>query len=258
MTEKTILFEQAGRVATITLNRPMSMNAINLEMMKELGDCFEELHHQHEIQVVILKGQGKAFSSGGDIKGMIQGDLDLEEAMTLVARYMRLLYTLPKIVIAQVHGAAAGLGLSTALAADYVIAEETAKIAMNFIGIGLIPDGGGHFFMQERLGNVKAKQAIWVGEVMSGTKAQKIGLVDEIVAEGAVDEFVQSMVQRFSHAPLKAMIETKKVLNERRLPELESILLKETEGQKKMRDTKDHMEGIRAFVEKRKPNFKGE
>lgn len=258
MTEKTILFERAGRVATVTLNRSKSMNAIDLDMMRELGDCFEELHSDDEIQIVILKGQGKAFSSGGDIKGMVQGDLDLEEAMMLVARYTRLLYTLPKIVIAQIHGAAAGLGLSTALAADLVIAEETAKIAMNFIGIGLIPDGGGHFFMQERLGSVKAKQAIWAGEVMSGTKAQKIGLVDEIVAEGAVEEFVQSAVQRFLHAPLQAMIETKKILNERRLPALEAVLLKETEGQKRMRDTVDHIEGIRAFVEKRTPNFKGE
>lgn len=257
MTYETIIFEKENRLATITFNRPNSMNAIDLVMMKELGQCLEQLHQDETTQVVIFKGAGKAFSSGGDIKGMIQGSLDMDEAMTLVSSYMSLLYTLPKITIAQVHGAAAGLGLSTALACDIVIAEETSKIAMNFIGIGLVPDGGGHFFMQERVGSVKAKQMIWQGEVMTGTTAEKVGLIDHIVAEGLVEEAVKKLVGTVLSSPTKSMIATKEIIHSTKLETLNRILAEETATQPKMRETKDHQEGIHAFVEKRKPVFEG-
>lgn len=257
MAYQTVVFEKKERVATIIFNRPQAMNAMDLVMMEELGQCLEDLHKDETIQVVLLKGEGKAFSSGGDIKGMVQGNFDFDQAMALVSKYIRLLYTLPKITIAQIHGAAAGLGLSTALACDFVIAEETSKIAMNFIGIGLIPDGGGHFFMEERLGAVKAKQTIWQGEVMPGTKAHKVGLVDELVAEGLLDETVENMVETLLKSPLQSMIATKNIINNSKLGQLDYVLQKETETQPIMRNTADHLEGIQAFVEKRQPNFKG-
>lgn len=257
MTYQTLLFEKKERVATISLNRPQAMNALDLVMMKELGQVFAELQQEKDIQIVILKGEGRAFSSGGDIKGMLGGDLDIEEAMILVSNYIRTLYTLPMITIAQIHGAAAGLGLSTALACDFVIAEETSKIAMNFIGIGLVPDGGGHFFMQERLGAVKAKQAIWQGEVMPGTKAQKIGLVDELVAEGLLEEEVGKLKETLLASPIAAMIATKKIINTSKVNELNEVLKQETKMQPLMRQTADHLEGIQAFVEKRQPKFTG-
>lgn len=257
MTYQTVVFEKKERVATIIFNRPQAMNAMDLVMMEELGQCLEDLHKDENIQIVILKGEGKAFSSGGDIKGMVQGSFDIDEAMVLVSKYIRLLYTLPKITIAQIHGAAAGLGLSTALACDFVIAEETSKIAMNFIGIGLIPDGGGHFFMEERLGAVKAKQTIWQGEVMPGTKAHKVGLVDELVAEGLLDETVETMVETLLKSPLQSMIATKNIIHHSKLEQLDYVLQKEMETQPIMRKTADHLEGIQAFVEKRQPDFKG-
>lgn len=257
MTHQTVVFEKKERVATIIFNRPQAMNAMDLVMMEELGQCLEDLHKDENIQIVILKGEGKAFSSGGDIKGMVQGSFDIDEAMVLVSKYIRLLYTLPKITIAQIHGAAAGLGLSTALACDFVIAEETSKIAMNFIGIGLIPDGGGHFFMEERLGAVKAKQTIWQGEVMPGTKAHKVGLVDELVAEGLLDETVETMVETLLKSPLQSMIATKNIIHHSKLEQLDYVLQKEMETQPIMRKTADHLEGIQAFVEKRQPDFKG-
>lgn len=257
MTYQTILFEKNGRTATISLNRPQAMNALDLVMMEELGQALEVLHEDSQVQVVIFKGEGRAFSSGGDIKGMLGGELDISRAMVLVSNYIRLLYTLPAITIAQIHGAAAGLGLSTALACDFVIAEETSKIAMNFIGIGLIPDGGGHFFMQERLGAVKAKQVIWQGEVMPGTKAHKIGLVDELVAEGLLDDEIEKLTTTLLQSPLTAMIETKKIINSTKLGQLEDVLQQEIETQPRMRKTDDHLEGIRAFVEKRQPKFTG-
>ncbi|MGN1344511.1 MAG: enoyl-CoA hydratase-related protein, partial [Traorella sp.] len=124
-------------------------------------------------------------------------------------------------------------------------------------GIGLVPDGAGHFFMKERLGVPKAQQMIWAGEVLNGLTARKIGLVDEVVANGSAVEQAGQLAQKLLHAPLLSMIETKKILHTQKLAELNNILEMESEAQTKMRSTSDHLEGIKAFVEKRKPNFEG-
>ncbi|GEK33495.1 enoyl-CoA hydratase-related protein [Kurthia sibirica] len=258
MAYKTIIFEKVGRVGYLTFNRPQAMNAMDLVMMDELGECIEGLHADQELQLLVLKGAGGAFSAGGDVKGMASGgDLNIDGAMVKVERYIKALYTLSAITIAQVNGAAAGLGLSTALACDLVVAGANAKIAMNFITIGLIPDGGGHFFMQERLGTMKAKQVIWKGEVMTGEQAQKMGLVDEIVPAEQLESAVQATVTQLLKSPLQAMIATKMILNGSKLTQLEKILQQEAITQPKMRVTADHKEGVAAFVEKRTPNYTG-
>ena len=156
-------------------------------MMRELADCFEALHEEQGVQVLVIKGAGKVFSAGGDVKVMLQtGDpSDFANIMGDISRLVRAYYTLPMITIAQVHGAAAGLGFSLALGSDIIVAEESSKLAMNFIGIGLVPDGGGHFFMKERVGTVKAKQMIWEGKVRNAKEAIDVGLIDYNVPDGA-------------------------------------------------------------------------
>lgn len=254
---ETITIERNGRLAIVSLNRPKSMNAMDDVMLRELANCFEALHNDSTIQVLILKGEGKVFSAGGDIKAMVAGSFDIAEIMVDVERMVKAFYSLPMVTIAAVHGAAAGLGFSLALATDIIIAEEDSKLAMNFIGIGLVPDGAGHFFMKERLGVPKAQQMIWAGEVLDGVKAEKIGLVDEVVANGTAVEQAGQLAQRLLHSPLLSMIETKKILHTQKLAELSNILEMESVAQTKMRSTSDHLEGIKAFVEKRKPNFEG-
>ena len=173
MNYETVVLEKNGRQATLTLNRPQNMNAMNGMMMKEIADVLESLQGEKEVQVLVIKGEGKAFSAGGDIKAMLdpESPLDIETVMVDVSRLAKALYTLPIITIASVHGAAAGLGLSLVLGCDVVIAEENSKLAMNFIGIGLVPDGAGHFFLKERVGIPKAKQLIWSGKVLNGHEA---------------------------------------------------------------------------------------
>lgn len=255
----TLTLEKEDRIATLTLNRPDAMNSMNGVMMRELAESLESLQSDTVVQVLVIKGEGRAFSAGGDIKAMIdkENPFDMEEAMTYLTRIASALYRLPQITIASVHGAAAGLGFSMVLGCDVIIAEENSKLAMNFIGIGLVPDGGGHFFLKERVGIPKAKQLMWSGQLFSGKEAQKIGLVDEVASDGLGSATATSYAQKLIQSPIAAMIESKKILHATKLEELRLVLEKEAVTQSAMRKTEDHLEGIQAFVEKRKPQFIG-
>ncbi|MEK4487091.1 enoyl-CoA hydratase [Psychrobacillus sp. FSL H8-0484] len=256
---ETLLVKKEGRIATLSLNRPETMNAMNEVMMRELAESLESLKEDLSIQVVILKGEGHAFSAGGDIKAMIdtENQLNIEDAMVYLSRIATTLYTLPQITIASVHGAAAGLGFSMVLGCDIIITEENSKLAMNFIGIGLVPDGGGHFFLKERVGIPKAKELMWSGQLFTGKEALKIGLVDEVASDGLGQVTAESYAQKLLQSPLAAMIASKEILHASKLRDLELILEKEAKMQSAMRQTADHIEGINAFVEKRTPVFKG-
>lgn len=255
----TIELKTEGRLARLTLNRPTAMNAMDDVMMKELADAFEALKSDNDVQVLIIQGEGRAFSAGGDIKKMVDPDspMDIGKVMVDVSRLAKALYELPQITIAAIHGAAAGLGFSMALGCDVIVAEENSKLAMNFIGIGLVPDGAGHFFLKERIGIPQAKQLIWSGEVMNAEAAKDKGLVDQVVPDGAVGQAAEALAQKFLSAPIAAMLASKKILHEQKIAELENVLRMESEQQVAMRQTEDHLEGIKAFVEKRKPEFKG-
>ena len=256
---ETIKLEVADRKATLLLNRPNAMNAMNFTMMRELADCFEALHNEKDVKILVIKGEGKVFSAGGDVKMMVASEdfSDFGTIMEDIARLVKAYYTLPMITIAQIHGASAGLGFSLALGSDVIVAEASSKLAMNFIGIGLIPDGAGHFFMKQRLGTVKAKQMIWEGKVLNGEEALALGLIDHNVPDGTASVAVDQLVGKLLASPVLAMIETKQILHGANMQELEQILQGETAGQVKMRQTKDHLEGIKAFVEKRLPQFVG-
>ena len=182
---QSVNVEIEGEIGWISLNRPKSLNALQSDLMLELVQSLKELNRDPAIKIVVLRGEGRAFCSGGDIKTMLSmdGEDNFQKIMDVISELSMTLYTMDKITICSIHGAAAGLGLSIALSSDMVVAEEGSKIAMNFIGIGLVPDGGGHFFLKERLGEKKAMQLIWSGEVMNGQEAYAIGLIDRVVAE---------------------------------------------------------------------------
>ncbi|RIW30925.1 enoyl-CoA hydratase [Bacillus salacetis] len=256
----TIKLEMNGKTATVTLNRPQSLNAMNPKMMRELLNCLKEIEKDEDILILVLKGEGRGFSSGGDIKEMLDlgGKEEFSEIMDVINDLSMTLYTMNKLTIAGIHGAAAGLGLSLALAADYIICEEDSKLAMNFIGIGLIPDGGGHFFLQERLGACRAKKLMWTGKVIQGQEALMKKLVDEAIPSGKLDRAVEKYITECLQKPLQSIIESKAIFAELNKDRLEKALQLEKAGQWKMRQTQDHQEGIRAFVEKRMPQFKGQ
>jgi 2-(1,2-epoxy-1,2-dihydrophenyl)acetyl-CoA isomerase len=257
-TTDTVVLKVNGRVATLEMNRPEAMNALNNEMIKGLVVKLKEISESDEIDLVVLSGNGKAFSAGGDIKSMLDlnDENDFFSIMDAINELVVTLYSMPMLTISAVSGAAAGLGLSLALATDYVVADSESKLAMNFIGIGLIPDGGSHFFLEKRLGEVKAKKLIWEGKVLSASSAHEMGLIDEVV-DGDLSAGVDAKVAEWLQSPVQAMIKTKKILSDSNRAQLLKILELEKHGQSKMRQTKDHLEGIQAFVEKRKPKFTG-
>lgn len=255
---ETVSLQINGRVATVEMNRPESLNALNRDMLKGLLTTMKEVSQLDEVDVVVLKGKGRAFSSGGDIKTMLleSNESDFSLIMDCINELVVTIYSMPKLTISAVSGAAAGLGFSLALATDYILAEKTSKLAMNFIRIGLIPDGGSHFFLQQRLGEDKAKQLIWEGNVLSSEEALQMGLIHEI-AEGDLSDALEAKLNKWLNSPTEAMIKTKKLLADKNRPLLLKVLELEKLGQHKMRQTEDHQEGIQAFIEKRNPVFKG-
>ncbi|MBS4177518.1 enoyl-CoA hydratase [Lederbergia citrea] len=258
-TFQTVELEIQGSTAVVKMNRPKALNALNLMMIDELDACLKVVRADEKLKMVVLSGNGGAFSAGGDIKEMLQlqGEDAFFNIMDKINALIVTIYSMPQLTIAAIEGAAAGLGLSIALAADHIICSEESRIAMNFIGIGLIPDGGGHFLLGERMGTRKAKQLIWEGKTLTADEAKNIGLVDE-VAVVDVQAAVRRRLEFWENRPMLAMIKTKKIYAELNREKLLKTLELEKQGQWVMRQTRDHQEGIEAFVEKRPPVFRGE
>lgn len=252
-----VLCSIEGETAYIRLNRPNVMNALNTKMLKELCCCLKEVSRNDNVDIVVLSGSGSVFSAGGDIKEMLSpmNEVQFQSVMETISDIALHFYSMPKLTIAAIHGAAAGLGLSIALAADFILCETDSKLAMNFIGIGLIPDGGGHFMLENRIGAVKAKKVIWDGKVMSGAEAAEMGLTDRSVTPGTIQKEVEYLRKELQQKPIQAMIKTKKIMADLNRPQLLKTLELEKQGQSKMRESDDHREGIQAFLGKRKPVF---
>ena len=254
--EKVTLSRKDG-ISTIMLNRPESYNALDFETLIAMEKIITDVINNDD-QIVMLTGAGKAFCAGGDISMMTQVEdpKQFEGIMDTITSIATKLYTLPKIVITAVNGSAAGLGLSLALASDYIVANEDAKFGMLFAGIGLVPDGGGHFFLKERLGVHQAKQFIWNLQQVESKQAQKMGLVD-IVTEEKAETAAIEISQKVKMSPFQAIIRSKMILHEANVEQLKKSLAAEKTGQVAMSITEDHQEGIQAFLEKRTPRFKG-
>ncbi|ALX48713.1 enoyl-CoA hydratase [Lentibacillus amyloliquefaciens] len=254
----TVLFESKNQVSYVYLNRPQRYNAMDRDMLTELNHVLGQVE-ENDDKVVILSGKGKAFSAGGDIGMMVDlaGEDYYQEVMGQIEEAVLKLYSMPKIVISAIHGSAAGLGLSLALTADYAVADVEAKLGMLFIGIGLAPDGGGHFWLSERIGVQRAKQFIWGMEQVQGRTAETMGLVDVLADKNAMEEAVH-MSEKILISPISSMLKTKKIYHDQNIDRLKSFLQAERQTQWELLHTKDHREGVEAFREKRKPVFNGE
>ena len=259
----TIRFEKSDRIATISLNRPDNMNAFNIVMLRELIAAFETVALDDEIRVVILTGEGRAFCAGADVKGVDEllgihkEQIEDSDIMKLVNRLVVTIRQVPKPVVAALNGVAAGAGANFALACDIIIASAKARLAENFINIGLIPDGGGTFFLPERIGYQRAAEIFFTGKILSAQEALALGLYNCVVAPEDLFEKVREFARELAEKPPRAIAAGKALLNRETIPRLRGYLEDEATYQRSMATTQDAREGITAFIEKRKPEFIG-
>jgi len=257
---KTLLYEVRDGVATITLNRPEVYNACNNELTFELQDAIKEAAKDNLVRVVVFTGSGKAFCSGQDLKDAAsQGVRSYMDSV--FKRYnpiIRGLRNLPKPVICRLNGVAAGAGCSLALACDIIIAAETASLTEAFISIGLVMDSGSSYFLPRLIGYSKAFEMATMPRKIPAQEAFTMGLVNRVVPAEQLDAAVKEATDYYANAPTKAIGLMKKMLNRSFNSDLETILEMEAYSQEIAGNTKDHKEGVMAFIEKRKPVFKGE
>jgi len=258
-----IRFEKSESVATITLNRPENMNTYNALMLNELLTVLEEVAIDDEIRTVILTGEGRAFSAGADIKGVKELlELQKERAenqdiLKLLNRVVLSIRQASKPVVAAVNGVAAGGAANLVLACDIIVASEKAKLVENFINIGLVPDGGGTYFLLERIGYHRAAEIFFTGKILSAQEAFNLGLYNRVVPPEEVLNTAQKLAQELAQKPTLAIAACKSMLNRKAVPKLRACLENEAQYQRLMVATQDAKEGITSFIEKRKPKFIG-
>ena len=256
-TYETIRLEVVNGVATITLNRPDSLNALNATMRRELLAAFKAIRRDDDVRAVVLTGEGRGFSSGADLRG---GSVEREFRRVLTTEYnplMRAIRDLPKPVIAAVNGVAAGAGVSLALACDLVWAAEEARFIQAFVKIGLVPDSGSTRTLVRALGRHRAAQLIFTGEPMSAKDAHAAGLVNAVVPQAELAEAVARVAAGLAAGPTRAIGYAKRLINHAEDASLDASLAMEAGLQELAGRTEDHAEGVAAFGEKREPRFVG-
>ncbi|KGA99068.1 hypothetical protein AJ85_17420 [Alkalihalobacillus alcalophilus ATCC 27647 = CGMCC 1.3604] len=257
---ESVLVEKNNEIATIYLNEPDSLNAMGLKLIKELTTVLRELEEDRSIKVVILAGKGKSFCAGGDIKMMANEDLTLLKTKEVIDDFTGIVATMrkmTKVIIAAVHGYVAGAGMSLALAADLIVAEEDSRFVLSFKNIALIPDLGIHYHLPKVVGELKAKEWIMRGVNLTAQDAKAERLVSEVVAKGALLETANGLAAEIASGPTQAFVSSKRIIHDSFDSSFEEVIEKENAAQIIMRGTDDHREGIQAFFEKRRPKFSG-
>jgi len=260
MNYETLICRKEEGIAVVVLNRPKQLNALSLRMKEELGDVFEELERDEEVKVVILTGGDKAFCAGADIKErstmqMTQGEFYFERRKSH-AFYCKI-ENCEKPVIAAVSGVAVGGGCELALVCDLRIASDSARFGLPEVKIGMIPAAGGTQRLPRLIGVTRAKELLYTGESVDAQEAYRIGLVNRVVPVDRLMEEAMSMARKLADYPPLSVKFMKRAVNTGMQLDLASALDYESHIAAMLGSSEDRIEGFKAFVEKRKPVFKG-
>jgi 2-(1,2-epoxy-1,2-dihydrophenyl)acetyl-CoA isomerase len=256
---KTVLYQKERNILRITLNRPEVYNAFDDILSYELQDALKAAEKDSEVRVIVLTGSGKAFCSGQDLKA-IAGIEKRSFIDSINKRYnpiIRAMRNMPKPIICRLNGVAAGAGCSLALACDLIIASETAVLVEAFVNIGLVLDSGSSYFLPRLVGSTKAFEIATMAPKITGQQAFDWGIANRVTSPETLDDVVNEIANYYANAPTKAIGLMKKMLNKSTSSDMETILEYEAYCQEIAGNSEDNKEGVTAFIEKRKPAFKG-
>ncbi len=261
-TEPSVRFDVADGVARVALNRPDRLNSFNREMHARLREALATIEKDSTIRAVVLTGTGRAFCAGQDLEDLSFDPAAPTDLGTLIDQnfnpLIRRLQALPKPVIARVQGIAAGAGANLSLACDLVIAARGASFLQAFVNIGLMPDSGGTWLLPQRVGTARALGLAMLGEKLSATDAERWGLIWKCVDDAELDTTVDTLARRLSAMPTAALAEIKRAIHGAGQRTLSEQLDLERDRQAMLGASNDYREGVTAFLEKRKPMFKGD
>lgn len=253
-----VLSRREGPVLTITLNRPSAMNALTRELQLALHAALLDARREHEVRCVVITGAGRAFCSGQDLTELQTMAGSVREALEETYHpNVRLLRALEKPVLAAVNGAAAGAGLSLALACDVRVASDAAVFVPGFAGIGLVPDAGGSWALERLLGPARAFEWTSSNRRLAADEALAWGLVSEVVPEERFTERVAELASEWAARPTGAVAGVKRLLDDAPGRTLEEQLAAEAAEQQRRVESADFAEGLAAFLEKRPPRYSG-
>lgn len=263
MAYECLLYDVQDRIATLTLNRPERLNALSDTLRDDLYDAVTKSASDPAVGVLVITGAGRGFCSGGDVKSMSERDQAGQAASTrerlapMRDRIILAMRDCPKPVIAAVNGAAAGAGMNLALACDMRIASTAAKFSQAFVKRGIPPDWGGSYFLPRVVGIAKACELIFTAETIDAAEALKLGIVNAVVAPDELMAETCKLARKIASGPPVAIQLSKRAIYHNQDVDLRAALEFETFAQNVCKDTEDAKEGVRAFVEKRAPVFRG-
>lgn len=258
MSEEAIIYKVSDRIATITMNRPKSLNSMSLDLVEGFIRSLQEAETDSQVRVVVVTGSGRAFSAGGDLKTLdeLHTTEERRQFIVKVGTIVKLIHDMSKPVIAMVNGVAAGAGFNLALACDMAYAADSAKFIQSFVNVGLSPDCGGFYYLAKAVGMAKAKELMLTARPVGAQEAEHLNLVNGVFPQEELEAATMKLAARLAEAAPLAVAMTKKAVNDYSAS-LEETLTFESLASSSLLGTVDFKEGVTAFAEKRVPRFLG-
>jgi 2-(1,2-epoxy-1,2-dihydrophenyl)acetyl-CoA isomerase len=258
---ETVTVTRENQVAVITLNRPEHMNALNKEMTSQLDEAIAKIKKDPYVRVVVLRGAGEVFMAGSDLYEVYKEiDTPSPDAMYLIKQFNAstlALREMDKIVIAVVHGLVAGQGMSLMLAADLVIASEATRFSIGYCSIATTPAGGLSYRLPRLVGGKKAMELLLLSEMFNAEKAADLGLINWVIPQDELIEYTRQLIDRIVNGPTIAFTQTKQLINASWQSKLSTQLDLEADAFTKTVNSRDFKAAVRAFINKRQPEFEG-